>query len=321
MGRLIGAIGLVVASLLGLLVAAAAAAPEPAAACSVQLGGAAVDQLTAEQVANARIIVGVGLQLRMPERAVVIAVATAQQESTLRNLPYGDRDSLGLFQQRPSAGWGTRQQILDPEYAATRFYAALADVPGWQTLPLTVAAQAVQRSAFPNAYARWEPLATHVVASFTRGDTTPLSCDVDDAATHASASLPDLPAQEMDAGGLTPRTRRALNEIRAGFGVTNIGGYCPGGCRTGHIRGSDHYTGRAIDIMLTPINGSNRALGDRIAGWLVANADRLAVKYIIWNERIWSRTRAADGWRPYRHPSGRNSATLAHRDHVHLSVR
>jgi hypothetical protein len=92
----------------------------------------------------------------------VIALATAIQESGLRNLPYGDRDSLGVFQQRSSQGWGTPAQILDPTYAASRFYRALLAVPGWQSLPLTVAANAVQRSAYPRAYAEHQTQATQL---------------------------------------------------------------------------------------------------------------------------------------------------------------
>jgi cell wall-associated NlpC family hydrolase len=122
---------------------------------------------TGQQVANAATIVAVGQRLSVPPRGWVIAVATAMQESRLTNLPGGDRDSLGLFQQRPSAGWGDTptgpgdhrtptQRILDPTYAATRFYTALVGVPGWQNLPLTVAAQAVQRSGSPDAYAKQE---------------------------------------------------------------------------------------------------------------------------------------------------------------------
>lgn len=129
---------------------------------------------TGEQVANAATIVAIGQRLSIPPRGWVIAVATAMQESRLRNLPHGDRDSLGLFQQRPSQGWGdtpsgpsdTRspaQRILDPAYAATRFYTALTGVAGWQNLPLTVAAQTVQRSGTPDAYAKWEPDALTVV--------------------------------------------------------------------------------------------------------------------------------------------------------------
>ncbi|MFF5336883.1 C40 family peptidase [Streptomyces sp. NPDC013181] len=114
----------------------------------------------AEQVPNARTIQATGVAMNIPARGQVVALATALQESGLRNLRYGDRDSLGLFQQRPSQGWGTAEQILDPVHAATKFYEALKKVSGWQSLSVAQAAQAVQRSAFPDAYAKWEPLAT-----------------------------------------------------------------------------------------------------------------------------------------------------------------
>ncbi|MFF3113533.1 C40 family peptidase [Kitasatospora sp. NPDC057904] len=114
----------------------------------------------AEQIPSAKTIVATGIRMSVPARGQVIALATALQESGLRNLPAGDRDSAGLFQQRPSQGWGTREQILDPVYASARFYTALQQVDGWQQLPLTVAAQRVQQSAYPDAYAHHEPLAT-----------------------------------------------------------------------------------------------------------------------------------------------------------------
>ena len=175
----------------------------------------------------------------------------------------------------------------------------------------------MQRSAFPNAYAKWEGLASRVVAAITGTDAT-TSCAEGDAGPQAS---PDgtWPPEAMGPDGLTPRTRRAMHEVMHAFGVTDIGGYCPGGCRTGHIEGSDHYTGHAIDIMLLPMNEANRDLGNRIATWLVANADRLAVKYVIWNDHIWSAS-AAEGWRHYRHPGGLHSSTGRHFDHLHVSV-
>jgi hypothetical protein len=126
-------------------------------------GWAAVDGFDAEQVGNAATIVSVGAQLGVPVRGWVIAVATAMQESNLRNLPGGDRDSIGLFQQRPSQGWGSPQQLHDPVYAATKFYQKLLTIPGWQAMPLTQAAQAVQRSATPDAYAKHEQAATTLV--------------------------------------------------------------------------------------------------------------------------------------------------------------
>ncbi|WP_225848245.1 C40 family peptidase [Streptomyces sp. HPF1205] len=114
----------------------------------------------ADQVPNAKTIAATGVAMRVPARGQVVALATALQESGLRNLAYGDRDSLGLFQQRPSQGWGTAAEVMDPVHASARFYAALRTVPGWQSLTVAQAAQAVQKSAFPEAYAKWEPLAT-----------------------------------------------------------------------------------------------------------------------------------------------------------------
>ncbi|MBI5161923.1 MAG: LysM peptidoglycan-binding domain-containing protein [Micrococcales bacterium] len=123
--------------------------------------------LTPDAVANVRTIVRVGRSLGVPESGIVVALAAAAQESGLQNLPHGDRDSVGLFQQRPSTGWGTAQQLLDPAYAARLFYGGpsnpnagrtrgLLDIPGWQAMSVTQAAQAVQISAFPDRYARWE---------------------------------------------------------------------------------------------------------------------------------------------------------------------
>jgi LysM repeat protein len=129
--------------------------------------GGVVNPLTAEMATNARIIISVGRELGVPNYGIVIALATAAQESHLRNLDYGDRDSIGLFQQRPSSGWGSVTQIRDPRYSARAFFGGpnsptpgstvgLLDIPRWQHLSLTDAAQAVQRSAFPDAYAKWE---------------------------------------------------------------------------------------------------------------------------------------------------------------------
>ena len=127
--------------------------------------------MTDEQISNAAAIIAVGRQLGVPAHGWVVAIATALAESGLRNLDHGDRDSLGLFQQRPSQGWGTPQQILDPTYAATAFYTGagtnpgLLNTAGWETMAVTVAAQTVQRSALPDAYARHEPQARTTVTA------------------------------------------------------------------------------------------------------------------------------------------------------------
>ncbi|MFF5230277.1 C40 family peptidase [Dactylosporangium sp. NPDC000521] len=140
--------------------------------------GGTVEDLDAVQVGNARIIYTVGItQLGLPHRAGIIAIATARQESSLRNLTTAvDHDSLGLFQQRPSQGWGRPEQLIDPVYASTAFYQRLVKVPDWQTRPLTDVAQAVQRSAYPNAYAKWEALAITLAAMFGDAEGT---CDAD----------------------------------------------------------------------------------------------------------------------------------------------
>ncbi|MFH8684248.1 C40 family peptidase [Streptomyces lydicus] len=113
-----------------------------------------------EQIPNAKTILATGVAMKVPPRGQTVALATALQESGLRNLDYGDRDSLGLFQQRPSQGWGTATQVRDPVHASTKFFEGLLKVPGWQSMTVAQAAQAVQASGFPDAYAKWEPLAT-----------------------------------------------------------------------------------------------------------------------------------------------------------------
>jgi murein DD-endopeptidase MepM/ murein hydrolase activator NlpD len=139
-----------------------------------------------EQTKNAATIVTVGAAMQVPRRGWVIAVATAMQESGLRNLDHrgqtNDHDSLGLFQQRPSQGWGTREQILDPRHAATAFYHKLLTIPGWQLLPLTEAAQQVQRSAYPDAYAQWETAATDIVNHIAAGPGQPTTTALDQCA-------------------------------------------------------------------------------------------------------------------------------------------
>ncbi|SCF29946.1 hypothetical protein [Micromonospora mirobrigensis] len=144
----------------------------------VLVDAAPVAGLDETQMDNAKAIVRSAKKMGVPRQAMVIAVATAMQESTLLNYASGvlpesqdyphqaigwDHDSVGLFQQRPSSGWGTVEQLMDPEFATQAFLSVLLQVPGWQDMPLTLAAQIVQVSAFPDAYAQWEWAATEVV--------------------------------------------------------------------------------------------------------------------------------------------------------------
>lgn len=142
------------------------AAPAPAATRSSSTEAPRVT-LDGEQIANVKLIIDVGRKRGVPERGIAIALATAMVESWIRNLDWGDRDSLGIFQQRPSTGWGTEDQVRDARRATAAFFGGaddpngtatrgLLDVPGWRSMDFAAAAQAVQISAYPERYGLWE---------------------------------------------------------------------------------------------------------------------------------------------------------------------
>jgi len=134
--------------------------------------------LDVTQTRLASTITAIGKRRGLPNHAVTIALATVLQETGLRNLEHGHLDSVGLFQQRPSQGWGTSAQLQDPRYAANKFYAALEEVNGWEDMPVTVAAQRVQRSAFPNGYAKFESQARVMASALTGEVPAGLTCDI-----------------------------------------------------------------------------------------------------------------------------------------------
>ena len=173
-------------------------------------GGTAT--LTSEQAANAATIAAVGNKLGLPDHAVTIALATAMQESKLRNLDYGDLDSLGLFQQRPSQGWGTAAEIQDPVYASTAFYQRLEKVDSWQTMSVTEAAQTVQHSGAPDAYAAHETEARALARALTGEVSAGLTCTATSTAAHgATAATITADAQRVFGtnpfAGAVPPTR------------------------------------------------------------------------------------------------------------------
>ncbi|MEO7350520.1 MAG: hypothetical protein ABIR34_10295 [Marmoricola sp.] len=139
--------------------------PDPEG-CAAKLAGHQVD-LTTEQAENATLITAIGVSRGLPARAVSIALATAYQESKIRNLTHGDRDSLGLFQQRPSQGWGTTKQVRDPYHATNAFYDALEKIADYKSLRITEAAQEVQRSGYPEAYEEHAPDARTLASVLT----------------------------------------------------------------------------------------------------------------------------------------------------------
>jgi hypothetical protein len=205
-------VGLAVAAVVALLVGGAVTAlggwpgrPDAAPVREVcqartDAGAAALD---VEQAGNAALIAAVGQRVGMSPRAVTIALATAMQESKLRNIDYGDRDSLGLFQQRPSQDWGTPEQIMDPLYSAAEFYRELAKVPGFETMAVTEAAQAVQRSAYPEAYAQHEGAARSFASALTGHSPAALTCELAPAADRSTPAgfLGALRAEWGDAAG------------------------------------------------------------------------------------------------------------------------
>lgn len=269
--------------------------------------------LDLEQARNAATIAAVGVDRGLPARAVSIALATAYQESDIYNLDYGDRDSLGLFQQRPSQGWGSEDEVQDPAYAAGAFYDALEQVPDYRAMDITAAAQQVQRSAYPDAYADHEDDA-RVLASALTGHTT--------AAFTCTLSSDSHTAEAMGDDGLTDRARHVRDSLDATFGDLDIGGYEPEGIDSGHVEGSAHYDGRALDVMFLPYDEPTVKIeGWALAHWTVAHADRLDVATVIYDDHIWTARRSDEGWRDYTHPSGDTSnPTLRHLDHVHIDV-
>jgi len=232
--------------------------------------------LDAVQLQHAATINAVGMSRGLPERARIIALATAYQESQLRNLPNGDRDSVGLFQQRPSQGWGTVKQISDPVYAAGKFYDALAQVAGWQRMPLTEAAQAVQLSAFPDAYAKWEGQAVTLAAALGGAAPLALTC-----IARAQAPTADAPARRavVGAAGAPPALAAVLSAAQAEMGDLTVVS----------VSGS-----RALVALAIP-GVSDAQAGRALAAWAVAHGNGFAVSTVSvggqrWADHTWSST-------------------------------
>ncbi len=279
--------------------------------CTAVVDGHSVS-LDLEQAENASLITALSVRRGMPARAASIALATAYQESDLYNLESGDRDSLGLFQQRTSQGWGEPDEILDPVYAANAFYDALAELDGYEQMEITVAAQAVQRSAYPDAYADHEDDARALASALTGQSSATFACDIAGDAGSAEEALNDV--------GLTDRADAVRREAEGVFGDLALGGFQPEGVSGGHMEGSTHYEGRAVDIFLRPVTEANQVKGWAIAHYLVAQADRLDIQTVIFDDRIW-RAGRDDSWSDYDAPSrSGDRAILEHRDHVHVDV-
>jgi hypothetical protein len=250
-GRRVAALALVGATAVAAVAGARWLAEQTAPVECVFVSGGQDESLTPEQAANAATIAAVGVQRQLPPRAATIALATAIQESKLRNLRYGDADSQGLFQQRPSQGWGTVEQVTDPVFASAAFYTALEQVPGWQDGVVTEVAQAVQRSAFPDAYADHEAEA-RVLASVLTGQEGP--------ATRMGCRLDPPPA----AGSV----QALADKLEAQLGV----------------RGTGDTTAGTVTVEL-----GEEALAWTAGTWAVSHADAEQVTAVTVGSRSWTR--------------------------------
>ncbi|WP_326699661.1 hypothetical protein OG909_21630 [Streptomyces sp. NBC_01754] len=240
--------------------------------------------LSPEMAANAATISAVGTTRGLPERAVTIALATALQESSLRNIDHGDRDSLGLFQQRPSQGWGTPEQIMDPVYSAGEFYKHLAEVPGYSRLPLTEAAQRVQKSAFPQAYAKHEPDAALLAAALTGRAPASLTCS--------------LPPASGDLPGDAAEVRADL--VRSfGKDVLPAAGSA----------GASAATTVSVPVrsQVPAADDTDSRHGWELAHWAVARAGALRIAEVSYDGRVW---RPDTGWRSQDKESGTASVRM-----------
>ncbi|KQY43037.1 hypothetical protein [Cellulomonas sp. Root137] len=265
--------GLAVAAASAVLVAGIAAVvvtlnrmhPGPPAVerCVAQLDGTAWS-LSPDQAQNAALIAGTGVQRGLPARAVTIALATALQESRLINVTYGDRDSLGLFQQRPSQGWGTAEQVQDPVYATGRFYDGLVTIDGYENLPVTEAAQAVQRSGFPDAYAQHETRSRAWASALTGWSPATLTCDLHD---------PDPAASSADA--VVARVQRDLGPLPVAADATGA---------------------LVVDTSVFGAAQDRVRLDWAVAQWAVSVAQPLQLTSVAVADRTWDR--AAGTWEP-----------------------
>ncbi len=241
--------------------------------CTADVGTQSAE-LALDQAVNASLITAVAMQRGLPPRAASIALATAMQESKLRNIDHGDLagpDSRGLFQQRPSQGWGTTEQIMDPYYAANAFYNALVEIPGYESLEITDAAQRVQRSAFPTAYAQHEVMGRAFASGLSGQTPEAIQCTL---RAPQEAGQPE--AVEL--------------EIVRAYGA--LGTAVEGGSLRVEASGSQAWS---------------------VAHWAVANAKDLAVTQVDVAGRSWLRKDQA-GWQVSDAPQGQVIITVAPAD-------
>lgn len=241
--------------------------------------------LTLTQTRNASHITAIAIGRGLPDHAATVAIATAMQESKLINLDYGDLDSVGLFQQRPSQGWGTLEQLMDETYATNAFYDGLVKVANWQTIPVEDAAQAVQRSGYPDLYAQWDGMARAWASALTGEVAAGVTCSLHTRAT-------------ADPDGLAS----AFQSLFPSIGVARS------------PQSDDNGDGSTSDMTLTftlPASLSEtetKRRGWQTATWLVSHAQQYGADAIHANGMDW--TRGSGSWSGTETAEGTLTATL-----------
>ncbi len=241
--------------------------PPPPPGCEAGTGNGAIP-LDTGQAGIAATIAGIAARHRLPRRAVTIALATALQETKLQNLDYGDRDSVGVFQQRPSQGWGTTAELEDPVYATTRFFAALVKIPGYAKIPVYQAAQDVQHSADGSAYAQWVGVATQLAEDFTGISPAGVYCWY-------------TPAGKADLAG-------ALKQLTGTFG--------PQGKDAVLVRVTTDRSGKKKKARSSAVVHVQRDGAWMVAGWLVAHAQQYGLSQIRYAGYVWNAANGSMGW-------------------------
>lgn len=240
-----------------------AATPFGSPSCQASADGATFE-VSPEQMANVATITGISVKRGLPARAATIALATARQESKFVNVGYGDRDSLGLFQQRPSQGWGTAAQVQDPVYATNAFYDRLIKVKGYRSMAITEVAQQVQRSAYPQAYADHEPEGRVYASALTGNSVAALTCRLKPGAAPGGA------------GAVTPFLAALAREQAA-------------------VRSTRLSSSGAAGVRLA---SADRRTAWSLAHYAVASAQRFGIARVYVDGRLWDRAKPDRGWSP-----------------------
>jgi hypothetical protein len=244
-------------------------ATPPAPGCQAGTGAQTVS-LDTGQAGIAATIAGVAARHALPRKAVTIALATAMQESDLENLTYGDRDSVGVFQQRPSQGWGTTADLENPVYATTKFFAALVQVPRYTKIPIDKAAQDVQHSADGSAYAQYDYVAGLLANDLTGQNPHSVTCWY----TPATTARPELTTTER--------------ELQQTFGPPDRAGV-------------------AVRVSKVMVSRTPRNAAWTVASWLVTHAEAYQISEVRYAGYEWKAADGSMGWQ--RDPTPPSEAT------------